>query len=297
MFSKGVFLLIIEKISNSNRKIYKNLLLNTVIDENTISYGAKVNDDFVAGIILAKKDKSKKNRWNIKIFFVSGFFRNSGIGSKLLNSLVNDLKNTNCENLCLNIVTSQKTFEILKDFLSKRGFENPKALTIVYRFTSDGILKSNIVKASLNSKNPFDNIDFVPIQKVPQNILKDLKSNEDITYPKGLSLFANENNLEHVNSLVAIENDKVLGWISGLLSPGNLVLYRSFYINEDQRKTALGLALFNESMKIQLTKLRGTEGICAVSVDNPRVHKFISIYFKNNFKHTKHEYEMTLNLK
>ena len=208
------------------------------------------------------------------------------------------MKNEDCEKLCLNLVTSEKTFEILKNFLSKRGFENPKALTIVYRFNPEEILKSNLVKASLSSKNPFDNIDFVTIEKVPKNLLDNLKSNEDITYPKGLSLFANENNLEHVNSLLAIENSgKVLGWISGLMSPGNMVLYRSFYINEDQRKNALGLALFNEAMKLQLTRLRQLEGICAVSVDNPRVSKFISLYFKNNFKHVKHEYEMTLNLK
>ena len=290
--------MIIEKISNSNREIYHNLLLNTVIDENTISYGAKINDDFAVGIILAKKDNIKEKRWNIKVFFVSNFFRNSGIGTKLLNNLINDLKNEDCEKLCLNLVTSEKTFEILKNFLSKRGFENPKALTIVYRFNPEEILKSNLVKASLSSKNPFDNIDFVTIEKVPKNLLDNLKSNEDITYPKGLSLFANENNLEHVNSLLAIENSgKVLGWISGLMSPGNMVLYRSFYINEDQRKNALGLALFNEAMKLQLTRLRQLEGICAVSVDNPRVSKFISLYFKNNFKHVKHEYEMTLNLK
>ena len=290
--------MIIEKISNSNREIYNNLLLNTTIDENTISYGAKINDDFAVGIILAKKDNMKEKRWNIKVFFVSNFFRNSGIGTKLLNNLIDDLKNEDCEKLCLNLVTSEKTFEILKNFLSKRGFENPKALTIVYRFNPEEILKSNLVKASLSSKNPFDNIDFVTIEKVSKNILDNLKSNEDITYPKGLSLFANENNLEHVNSLLAIENSgKVLGWISGLMSPGNMVLYRSFYINEDQRKNALGLALFNEAMKLQLTRLRQLEGICAVSVDNPRVSKFISLYFKNNFKHVKHEYEMTLNLK
>lgn len=290
--------MIIEKITNSNIKVYHNLLLNTTVDENTILYGAKINDDFATGVILAKKDNLEKKRWNIKVFFVSSFFRNSGIGTKLLNNLINDLKNKDCNKLCLNLVTSEKTFEIFKNFLSKRGFENPKTLTIVYRFNPEQILKSNIVKACLNSQNPFENVDFVPIKKVSKTLLDNLKSNEDITYPKGLSLFANENNLNHVNSLVAIEdNEKVLGWISGLLSPGNIVLYRSFYINEDQRKNALGLALFNEAMKIQLTKLKHTEGICAVSVDNPRVSKFISLYFKNNFKHIKYEYEMTLNLK
>ena len=291
-------MLIIEKVSNSNREIYHNLLLSTVIDESTISYGAKVNDGFATGVLLAKKDNLEAKRWNIKVFFVSSFFRNSGIGTKLLNKLISDLKDKNCNKICLNVVTSENTFGILKDFLSKRGFENPKALTTVYRFNPEEILKSNIVKACLNSKNPFDNIDFIPIQKVPKSILEKLKSDEDVSYPKGLSLFANENNLDHINSLVAIENnEKVLGWISGLLSSGNLVLYRSFYINEDRRKTALGLALFNEAMKVQLTKLRHTEGICAVSVDNPRVEKFISLYFKNNFKHVKHEYEMALNLK
>lgn len=291
--------LIIEKITDSNRKIYHNLLLHTVIDENTISYGAKISDNFAAGVILAKKDNVEEKRWNIKIFFVSSFFRNSGIGTKLLNNIINDLKNKDCNKLCLNLVTSEKTFEILKNFLSKRGFENPKILTNVYRFSNlEEILESNLVKACLISKNPFDNIDFVPIDKVPKNILDNLKNNEDITYPKGLSLFANENNLEHINSLVAIENNgKVLGWISGLMSPGNMILYRSFYINEDQRKNALGLALYNEAMKIQFTKLRHIEGICAVSVDNPRVEKFISLYFKNNFKNIKHEYEMTLDLK
>ena len=66
--------MIIEKISNSNREIYHNLLLNTVIDENTISYGAKINDDFAVGIILAKKDNIKEKRWNIKVFFCIKLF-------------------------------------------------------------------------------------------------------------------------------------------------------------------------------------------------------------------------------
>lgn len=184
----------------------------------------------------------------------------------------------------------------MKNFLSKRGFENPETLTNVYRFFKD-ILQSNFARACLISKNPFDNIDFVPIQNLSKKMLEDLKNNEDITYPKILSLFANENNLKHVNSLVAIENNEnVVGWISGLLAPGNMILYRSFFVNEEHRKNALGLALLNEALKIHLTKFINLEGICAVSVDNHKVKKFVSIYFKNNFKHVKHEYEMTLNL-
>ena len=60
-------MLIIEKISNSNREVYHNLLLSTVIDESTISYGAKVNNDFATGVILAKKDNLEAKRWNIKV--------------------------------------------------------------------------------------------------------------------------------------------------------------------------------------------------------------------------------------
>lgn len=53
--------MVIEKISNSNKQIYRNFLFDTLIDANTISYGAKVSDDFAVGIILAKKNKLEKD--------------------------------------------------------------------------------------------------------------------------------------------------------------------------------------------------------------------------------------------
>ena len=287
--------MIIERVTSKNRKTYSNLLLNTPIDSDTICYGSKVSDDFASGIILAKKDGENPTRWNIKTFYVSSFFRNLGIGSKLLENLIEEVTTRGSAKLCLTVVTSEQSFEKLKDFLSKRKFENPTTLTTVYRF-SEEIFGSNIVRASLNSSNPFENIKFVPINDVPGPIMSDLKINEGITYPKNLSLFINENKLEHINSFVAIENnEKAVGWITGLLAPGDLILYRAFFVDKEYRKNALGLALLNEALKTHLTKFKNLEGLCAVSLDNHSVEKFISLYFKS-VKYKKHEYEMTLKL-
>ncbi len=287
----------IERINCDNLDDYRNFTVNNTIDGDTVAFGAKM-ENFPCGAILAKRNLKLSSQWDIKIFFISKLFRNRGAGTLLLESLIAALKSKSCKVVRLNIVSSKESIEILQNFLSKNGFIEPEILTNVYKFNSEEILNgSNIVKSCLISKNPFENIKFLPFEETEKTLIDKVKTEENLMYPEGLSPFANEYNLEHVNSIFALENnEKIIAWISGLLAPGNMVLYRSFFVYPNYRSSALGLSLFNQAMKVQLTKLRDKEGICAVSVENPRVMRFISLYFKDSYKHKKYEFEMKFNL-
>lgn len=286
----------IEKISACNAQFYKKFLLNSIIDKQTLAFGAK-KGSIPCGIILAKKNNN--NQWNIKIFFVSEFFRKQGIGSILIKTLIKELKQKNCKKIIFSAVTSKKSIDDLEKFLYHYGFSKPEILTIVYRFNFETLFNNNpFIQSVYNAVLTLPkNIKLKSIDEIDTSLLEKLKNDKNLKFPENLSPFANEHDLKTAIKIFAINSqNEILGWMSGLSAPGNLILYRSFFVREDYRNSALGFFIINKAIKNHIDFYKNKDALCAIEVDNTRTLRFLSLYFKDLYEHKKYEFSTSLDL-
>ncbi|MDQ5984020.1 MAG: hypothetical protein RUMPE_01049 [Eubacteriales bacterium SKADARSKE-1] len=282
----------IEKIDTSNAKFYEKFILNNTIGQNTLAFGAKAGE-FACGIILAEKSEEEIDQWDIKVFFISQIFRYQSIGPALIKLLINTLKEKGCKKIIFQAVTSKKSIDELGRFLYKYGFSKPELLTVIYRFNPDVLLKNNsFVKSAYTSIFTCPkNVKIVSINEIDPPLLDKIKNNETLHFPDNLSPFANEHDLSATNTWFAItDQNEIVGWITGLSAPGDIILYRSFFVREDYRNSALGFFIINKAIKFHAEQYKNKQALCAIAIDNEKTLKFLSLYFKNLYEHKKYEF-------
>lgn len=290
-----IFIISIEELNHSNFEAYEHCLKEDLLknSRNVIAFGAKFNK-LACGAIFAQE--KNLDEYCIKSFFVLPLFRKRGAGSALLKALSEKLKDINAKKVTVQAITSKENIDLLNDFLTKRGFADVEILTIVYTFDPKKIVANNrFVKkiASTPAKLP-KNITICPKSQVSKVLLENLKNKENIDYPSVLSPFANEFDLIDECTQFAIFDDKeIVGWITGLKAPGNMILYRSLFSREDFRKAVLGYFLFNEAIRIHVNKHIDKKILFAVDVKNTRAQKFFLSYLKNLYDSKKFEFKIT----
>lgn len=288
----------IEKIDVTNANFYKNFILNNTISNHTLAFGAKVSD-LPCGIILSQKNKSEKDQWDIKVFFISQFFRGQGIGSALIKTLIKSLKEKNCKKIVFQAVTSKNSIDELGRFLHHYGFSKPEILTEIYRFNPEVLFENNsfIQSACTSILSCPENVKIISIKEIDTYLLDKIKNNKNLDFPDNLSPFANEHDLSNTNTFFAItDQNEIVGWITGLSAPGDIILYRSFFVREDYRNSALGFFIINKAIKNHFKHYKNKEALCAIAVDNEKTLKFLSLYFKNLYRHKKYEFSTFLDL-
>lgn len=288
----------IEKVVTSNAKFYEKFVLNNIISQNTLAFGAR-EGELPCGIILAQKSEKEIKQWDIKVFFISQIFRHQGIGSDLIKILMNALSEKGCKKIVFQAVTSKKSIDELRKFLLHYGFSEPEILTVIYKFNPDVLLKNNSFVQSAYSSifTCPKNVKIVSINEIDPHLLDKIKNNKALNFPDNLSPFANEHDLLNTNSMFAINGQKeIVGWITGLSAPGNIILYRSFFVREDYRNSALGFFIINKAVKNHSQNYKNKEALCAIAVDNEKTLKFLSLYFKNLYEHKKYEFSTSTDL-
>lgn len=299
-----IFIITIERMNSSNIGNYNSFLFDLFIKEINISnneiiaFGAKYNN-IPCGAILAEVRNNLIKECYIKSFIVSPIFREKGVGSKLLDVLKNEVINLKVKKIVFEAITSKENIDLINDFLIKRGFSEVELLTVVYRFTPELLIKDNkFIRLVTDStfKLP-DKVSILPFYKVKDELIKKVREKQGINYPDKLSPFANEFNLkEECTRFAVFDDNEIIGWMTGLKAPGDIILYRSLFVREDYRKSALGYFIFSECIKNHKKNYMDKKGLCAIALDNDIAIKFVSLYFNNMYDHKKYEFKIEMNL-
>ncbi len=299
-----IFIITIERLNSANVGTYDSLLFDLFIKEINISsteiiaFGAKYNN-IPCGAILAEIRNDNIKECYIKSFVVSPILREKGVGSKLLEGLKNEVTNLKVKKVIFEAITSKENIDLLNNFLIKRGFKEAELLTVVYRFTPELLIKENKfirLVTSSTFKLP-DKVSILPFYKVKDDLIKKVKEKQGINYPDKLSPFANEFNLKEECTRFAVFDDKeIIAWMTGFKAPGDIILYRSLFVREDYRKSALGYFIFSECIKNHKKNYMDKKGLCAIALDNDVAIKFVSLYFNNMYDHKKYEFRIEMNL-
>lgn len=289
-----IFIISVEALNPSNFEAYKHCLKEDFPknDQSIIAFGARFNK-FACGAIFAQLKGNEE--CCIKSFFVLPLFRRRGAGTALLKALNEKLKQLGIKKVTVQAITSKENIDLLNDFLTKRGFLEAEILTVVYTFGPKKIVENSSFArqiASTHSKWP-KNVAISPQNQVSEVFLQELKQRENIDYPSVLSPFANEFDLIDECTQFAIFDEKeIVGWITGLKAPGNMILYRSLFVLEDFRKSALGYFLFNEAIRTHVKNYPDKKIIFAVDMNNTRTQKFFASYFKDLYESKKFEFQI-----
>ena len=299
-----IVIILIEKLNYSNVTNYEKYLFSLSIEEinmnneGLIAYGAKYNN-IPCGAIFGELSESDKTVCDIKSFFVSSLFRKNGVGTELLNILKNEAIKLSVEKIIFKAITSEENINLINDFFSKRGFSKVELLTAVYRFTPETIIKNNQF-VRLLSKSNFklpEKVKILPIKDVNPILLEKVRKKQGINYPENLSPFANEFDLKEKCTFFAVYDDKeIVGWMTGFEAPGNIILYRTLFVREDYRQSALGYFIFSECIKYHRSNHMNKKALCAIGLNNEKADRFVSLYFKDMYDHKKYEFQTELNI-
>lgn len=292
-----IFIITVESLNASNIDLYEQFLIDRMSfkEEDILAYGAKYENIPCGAIFARLKRKQDGIECEITSFFVLPFFRKKGAGSELLNALQNKLKQLSIKKIKVNAITSEKNIELLEKFLIKRGFFKAKLLTEVYLFDPKVLINENkLIKSILNSDFELpEKVELLPKTEVREELLEKVRNKEGIDYPDVLSPFANEFNLDDECTQFAVFDDKeIVGWMTALRTPGNSILYRSLFVREDYRKSALGYFIFNSIIKLHREKYMDKKIMYALDLENVRVHKLLFLYFKDLYEIKKYEFEI-----
>ena len=293
----------VEKVDYSNVIFYSKFTFKNFFelmvksDGTTLAFGASYNSE-PCGLIVAEQNNKHKNTWDIKSLFVKKEFRRKGAGTALVKTLLNELKLKKCETVVFKTVTSQSSIDQFSSLLVPMGFSPLKKITNIYRFNSKELEHSTFVKVAASGLFSLPkNVRIVSMDKIDSKILSDLKEKQNIDYPDQLSPFANEHHLEMGSSYFAVtDKNEIVGWLTAFSSAGNIILYRSFFVKEEYRKTAVGFFLFNAVVKNHAANYLDKSCLFAIACDNHDAERFVLLYFKGaTYDHKKYEFETTLN--
>lgn len=300
--SGDINMISIDKVDCSNAIFYSNFTFNkffeliTKSSNNVIAFGADYDSE-PCGLIVAESVKDEKNIWAIRSLFVKKQFRRKGAGTALVKKTLEELKQKNCKTLIFKAITSQKSIDELSALLIPLGFSPLEKLTTVYKFNAKDLIQSSkfIKAASAGLFKLPEKIHILSIDKVDSKLISELKEKSTIDYPEELSPFANEYNLKTDLSYFALtDKNEIVGWLTAFSSEGNIILYRSFFVKEEYRKTAVGFFLFNEAVKNHAAKHPDNACLFAIARDNFHAERFVLSYFKGtNYEHKKYEFKTT----
>ena len=161
------------------------------------------------------------------------------------------------------------------------------------------VKENKLVQSILNSDFELpEKVELLQKNEVKNELLEKVKNKEGINYPDVLSPFANEFNLiDGCTQFAVFDEKEVVGWMTALRAPGNSILYRSIFVREDYRKSALGYFIFNSTMKppgiyCWTIKYIDKKILYAVDIDNARAKKLFSFCLKSLYDSKNYEFEI-----
>lgn len=287
----------IEAINESNIEFYRSFFFKGEIEEGMIAYGEAIND-IACGAIISERSEKDEETWEIKLLYVMPLWRREGIGRRLLEKLLGEIKQRGYKRIKYTAVTSKQSIEQLEGLLSQYGFSKAEIVCTIYRFETETLRGSEFVTTAQEKElKPIGGMKITTLDEMDKEVLRKLKEKEGIDYPDNLSPFAQKKGLTVAYPLFAIApNGEVAGWITSLESPGDIILYRSAFVVDKYRKTGIGYFLYITCIREHALKYVDKDILVGVDVHNERMNKILALFFKNSYKYKKYEFVTTLNM-
>ncbi len=283
----------IVKVTKESLSIFKYFIPDFFnLNENDICFGAISKNKLPLAVILAKFECEKC--YCVNNFIVFYKVRNMGIGSALLNKMKSELKKKEYAKFYFKLVIKSKNLNYVLEFLKKRGFFKSKVLCKIYKKSASSIWEeSKFVRYMLSHRkiNLSENFKIIRFKEIPNVTKKNAIKDATAGYPPVLSPFVNENNLEDANSLFILDRaeDKLVAWLTSFYAPGNCILYRSFFVNEEYKEYSFGKLLLKKAVEKHESDFFSKDLIFAVSLDNKKVDKALTKYFTMEKENTSYE--------
>ena len=242
------------KIDNINQ-YHKDLLLYECeesldkgrIQGEVISVQA-LSEGKVIGLGIAEFD-DQSGISNIRSMYIKPDFRGKRIGTQILKSLVANLEEQGCKEVYFLYQSNWDSFEFMTSHLAAHGWSGPEEINKVFVIDiskrHDEIMQLETPVAEVVQVETWENQSRERMDK-----LKDyLSENTDI--PTTLDPFRNKENIAPKCSMVAIDNNKIVGWNMSYIKGENAREYSNLFIDKKFRSRGLIWSLFLSSVKVQ----------------------------------------------
>jgi GNAT superfamily N-acetyltransferase len=181
--------------------------------------------------------------------FVDASHRCTGVGTALLTHLEQVLLQQGCTSANLVYTTGKPTTPALECLLQKCGWSSPELRTFIGKATAKRVMEAPWMhRYSLPSTFTI----FPWCQLTPDERIAILRQQEaEEWYPENLSAFAQEENIELLNSLGLRYKGQVVGWmITHRIAP-DTIRYTSLFVKKELQQMGRAIPLLAESIKLQ----------------------------------------------
>ena len=206
----------------------------------------------VVGYVLgARWESDGENIGFVSHLEISSGYRNSGIGSELIRLFENSA--AECDKMIFTVIENEQSHEAALKVLRKNDWGAPRITKFSYRSTIKKFFESSQWAARI-PRYRYQQY-FFSWSELTAEELKQLEENEgpgswrDNPFPSPPTAFGER--FEPNTSLGVRRNGEVIGWcITGMYGPDTL-LYGSFFLRKQYRKTGIAVSMFLESLRRQ----------------------------------------------
>ena len=250
--------------------VFRSKLYATANEGAIVAVGANSHQKPIG---LAMAEIFPDGRSSILSIFVDASYRNQGIGTALLENLLNQLKQRNCQSAQIVYVTGKPTIIALEKILAKNEWTTPKPRMLVCNCDRTQMLKVPWLQKEYPLPPEFEIFPWTEITEQQRVLLQNQQKN-DKWIPEILNPFVHEYNLETLNSIGLRHNNEVVGWVINHRLCANTIRYTSSYMRPDLQKLGRILALYAESIKRQIANPEITKAVWTIPFVFPSMIAF-----------------------
>lgn len=246
-------------------------LLNYQFGGSTLAVAATSSQEPLG---LAMAEIQPNSHAEILSIFVTPSRRNQGIGTNLLDYLLDELKQRACKFVKLVYVTGKPTTPALERILNKFKWTSPQARMLVAKCELSDALKVPWLQKEYRLPQEFIIFPWQDI-KIQERIALQKQLERESWIPSDLNPLKHEKNSEPLNSLGLRYQDEVVGWvITHRLSP-TTIRYSCSYMRPELQKIGRILPLYAKSIKNQAARPDISQAIWTVPYAFPSMICFV----------------------
>lgn len=238
------------KIENVNYQIlptslYSKLNFNfklKVIDEKNHFYLAAIYESEIIGFLSIR---ISNNTYVIHKFYVEPIFRDMGVGTNLLNKLIEMGKNNGIKIINAKYESQNCQMEKIASFFCNRGWGNPKYEGTNYQINKELFHKKFINKFFFNNPISFKkDIFFRFLNTINQEKKNEIEQISILKVPEHLFPLSNFESIVCELSIFAFNSDELVAWSIAELKQYNEISIKSTFVEPEFRHFGLGLYLW-----------------------------------------------------
>lgn len=218
-----------------------------------------MDGDNTIGLGIAEMEQDKDESEIISIVVLPEY-QGKRIGTQIIKTLVANLEENGYEKAKIVYQTNWESFRFMKNHLSAHGWSGPEEVARV--FTADISQRGDeIMSLDLPDNQPFsvETWENQPDERL-KTLKKEIKKDPDI--PSKLDPFKDDKLIAPKCSMVAVDNNRIVGWNMSYMLGKELREYSNLFIHKEYRSRGGIWCLFVSSLKVQFSL--GIPGIIGI---------------------------------